>query len=118
MTDKKEITNKTITKFGIACVAIVLIFVISWIPISTEIQCITTPCEPIREWKSPLSLIKTHYENKHLTSNDPHADGSACIAIYAPVCGEDMRTYSNQCVANSQGVDVRYTGECESVMIP
>ena len=35
-----------------------------------------------------------------------------CIAIYLPVCGCDDVTYSNACVAASEGVDVAYSGRC------
>jgi hypothetical protein len=37
----------------------------------------------------------------------------ACADIYAPVCGCDGVTYSNECTANGNGVAVQYEGECE-----
>jgi hypothetical protein len=35
-----------------------------------------------------------------------------CIRIYMPVCGCDAKTYSNACVAHSNGVSVAYVGTC------
>jgi hypothetical protein len=36
-----------------------------------------------------------------------------CASIFIPVCGCDGRNYSNQCVANAEGVSVANAGSCK-----
>ena len=37
---------------------------------------------------------------------------SACIELYAPVCGCDGQTYANSCVAAAAGTGIQSAGEC------
>jgi hypothetical protein len=42
----------------------------------------------------------------------------ACYTLWMPVCGCDGKTYSNDCVAATAGVNVDYMGACELLPVP
>ena len=44
----------------------------------------------------------------------PVNSACACDDVYDPVCGEDERTYSNECQLNCAGQRLAYYGDCES----
>lgn len=37
----------------------------------------------------------------------------ACAQIYDPVCGCNLKTYGNACMASISGIEVIYNGECK-----
>lgn len=43
----------------------------------------------------------------------PIRKSCACIALYAPVCGVNGKTYGNSCRARCAGVRVRHKGACK-----
>ncbi len=38
---------------------------------------------------------------------------AVCPQVFKPVCGCDGKTYSNECMANLNGISVAHIGQCE-----
>ncbi|MFP4656067.1 MAG: Kazal-type serine protease inhibitor domain-containing protein [Candidatus Woesearchaeota archaeon] len=43
-------------------------------------------------------------------------DTGACYELYKPVCGEDGKTYGNDCYADKEGIKIAHEGECEEAV--
>lgn len=44
--------------------------------------------------------------------NPSQPEPTACIALFAPVCGANGETFSNACFAQAGGVEILHNGEC------
>ncbi len=96
------------------------------IVVEKEIQCITTPCDPIAETIYRTERIGCEMlQNENVTVVDesyckaPPVNDSlvVCTMEYMPVCGVDslknFKTFSNKCTAVSAGYRVAHDGECD-----
>lgn len=97
-------------KFTIVFVIItVIVFFVPVVEIT--IVCITTPCE------QPKITIREYLEQKlypigGMMDDIINPEPVLCISLYAPVCGMNDITYSNQCFAEVAGVTIKSAGVC------
>lgn len=61
------------------------------------------------EWKFFRGECGAAFKKSEETSDED----TACITLWDPVCGQDGKTYSNTCFAESAGVEIDYKGACK-----
>ena len=54
--------------------------------------------------------IEYYYDRRYLYNTEP----CSCDLIYNPVCGIDLKSYDNSCVAKCNKIPIAYNGECIS----
>jgi len=74
---------------------------------------------PIRQCKNNSECDADSFCKKHIGDCDNESGICTprpyeCIMISAPVCGCDLRTYGNECIANSSGVNILHDGACQT----
>lgn len=66
----------------------------------------------IQELQNEISQLKAENSELRDKLNMPKPDTKICTKQYDPVCGVDGTTYGNQCVLESNEIQLDYPGEC------
>ena len=105
MVNKK--TEKKIQRFLIAKISVIVlvILIIFYLPVQ-----IVEEDRGGRIQEVPKTLFDL-YKEQQVDIEIPPLPAN-CITLFAPVCGEDKITYSNQCFAENAGTTVKHVGEC------
>ena len=73
----------------------------------------TKPLQTAEEIQREIERLQELIKNIEEDTKKAEGGEAACILVYDPVCGADLRTYSNSCFANVAGVEISYEEECK-----
>ena len=76
-----------------------------------EVCNLNDTCGPGLFCKIPDYYCKYEDNPEGICRFEPGAD-TVCTKEYAPVCGCDMKTYTNKCEAHSKGVNIYQNSPC------
>ena len=55
--------------------------------------------------------------NQSICQKISSTNNVACVTLWDPVCGENGKTYSNECYSKAAGINIKYKGECQKETI-
>ena len=93
--------------------------------VEKEVQCITTPCEPVEEkvyfWiaiepDTKIETVDLAFCESEIKEEDKLPVVDACFALWAPVCAKttegELKTFGNDCEAGLAKAEIISEGEC------